>query len=189
MRIHLSPFRAAGLAAVAVAPALAPALALAQQRPAHPAAKPPARPAANAPRSIGKFDDWQAATHAEAGQQVCYAFVRAQASQPALPGRSDVVLTVTQRPSGRDAVAISAGFTYAQGAEVTVGVDKTELPFYTNARSAFAKDGASATKAFAGGSKAVARSPGPRNTAVSDTFSLRGFAAAYAAINKACPAR
>lgn len=184
MRTHLILFAGAGLAAFAQADA-----AMAQQRPAHPPAKPPARPAANAPKSIGKFDDWQAATHAEAGQQVCYAFVRAQASTPAIPGRSDVVLTVTQRPGGRDAVAISAGFAYATGAEVQVVVDRTELPFYTNARSAFAKDGRAVATAFAGGRQAIAKSPGPRNAAVSDTFSLRGFSAAYAAINKACPAK
>lgn len=152
-------------------------------------AKPAARPAAGGPKSIGKFDDWQAATHTEAGQQVCYAFVRAQPSTPAMPGRSDVVLTVTQRPGGRDAVAISAGFSYPTGAEVEVAVDKTELPFYTSGRSAFAKDGAGAAAAFIAGSKAVAKSPAPRNVTVSDTFSLRGFKAAYAAINKVCPAK
>lgn len=184
MRMHLILFAGAGLAATCYAPCV-----LAQPRPAHPPAKPPVRQAANAPKSIGKFDDWQAATHAEAGQQVCYAFVRAQGSQPAIPGRSDVVLTVTQRPSGRDAVAISAGFAYVQGAEVVVSVDKTDLAFYTNARSAFAKDGAAVARTFAAGRAAVAKSPGPRNTAVSDTFSLRGFSAAYAAINKACPAK
>jgi hypothetical protein len=35
----------------------------------------------------------------------------------------------------------------------------------------------------------LARSPGPRaGEVVVDTFSLHGFAAAYAAITKACPA-
>ncbi len=64
------------------------------------------------PKAIGRFEDWTAATNSEAGQTVCYAFVRATNSAPALPGRGDVVLTVTERPSGRDAVAISAGFPY-----------------------------------------------------------------------------
>ena len=42
---------------------------------------------ADSPKSIGKFDDWTAATHKEAGQTVCYAFTRAQSSAPSLPGR------------------------------------------------------------------------------------------------------
>ncbi len=159
----------------------------AQTRPAHPAPKP--RAGTNAPRSIGKFDDWQAATHAEAGQTVCYAFTRAQSSAPAVAGRGDVVLTVTQRPSGRDAVAISAGFAFPANAEVQMTVDKTELAFYTSGRSAFGRDGHSVTAAFDKARQAVAKSPGPKNVAVTDTFSLRGFSAAYAAINKSCPAK
>ena len=44
--------------------------------------------------------------------------------------------------------------------------------------------------AFEKGTQALARSPGPRDgQVVADTFSLRGFSAAYAAINKVCPAR
>lgn len=176
-----------------VAIAALPSFASAQARtgahaPAHAAAH-PTSPGSKSPgpKSIGKFDDWQAATHQEAGQQVCYAFTRASSSQPALPGRGDVVLTVTQRPSGRDAVAISAGFAYAPSTEVQMGVDQVQLAFYTSNRSAFARDGRAAVAAFEKGRQAVAKSPGPRNATVSDTFSLRGFSPAYAAINKACP--
>ena len=176
---------AAALPSLAFAQAKAPAHAPAHaaSRPASPAPKPPG------PKSIGKFDDWQAATHQEAGQPVCYAFTRAVSSQPALPGRGDVVLTVTQRNGGRDAVAISAGFAYAAGTEVQMAVDQAQLAFYTANRSAFARDGKAAVAAFEKGRQAVAKSPGPRNTAVSDSFSLRGFSPAYAAINKACPAK
>jgi hypothetical protein len=112
-----------------------------------------------------------------------------QSSSPTLPGRGDVVLTVTQRPSGRDAVAITAGFPYAANAEVMVSVDKMDLPFYTSGRSAFARDGNAVTAVFDKGRAVVAKSPGPKGVTISDTFGLRGFAAAYAAINKACPAK
>ena len=148
--------------------------------PAHPAA------AAAGPKQIGKFDDWIAATHAESGQTVCYAFTRAQSSAPVLPGRGAVVLTVTERSSGRDAVAIEAGLSYAANANVTVQVDQTGLEFYTAGRNAFARDGKVAVTAFGKGSRAISRSPGPKE--VTDTFSLKGFGAAYAAIVKACPA-
>jgi hypothetical protein len=141
-----------------------------------------------APKLIGRFDDWQAATHQEAGQTVCYALTRAAASTPKLPGRGDVVLTVTERPSGRDAVAISAGFAYPANAEVSVKLDQDSLSFYTAQRSAFARDGHAAVEAFMKARQAVARSPSPRGP-VTDTFSLRGFSAAYAAIARACPAK
>ncbi len=151
--------------------------------------KPPATKPAPGPKELGKFDDWIAATNQEAGHTACYAFVRAKNSSPALPGRGEVVLTVTERPTGRDTVAISAGFPYRKDAAVTVQVDTTGLDFYTAQSNAFARDGKAAVAAFQKGDQALARSPGPRDgQTVVDTFSLRGFSAAYAAINKACPA-
>ncbi len=163
--------------------------ALAQPRPARPVPPRPATHAAPAaPHAIGKFEDWTAVTHQEAGQTVCYAFTRAASATP-LPGRGDVVLTVTERPGGqRDTVAISAGFAYAANSEATVQVDGTTLAFYTSQRSAFARDGRAAASAFERGRQAIAKSAGPRGAAVVDTFSLRGFSPAFAAI-KTCSAR
>lgn len=161
-----------------------PAKPAAASAPAKPAA--PAAPA-NGPKQIGKFDDWTAATHQESGTTVCYAFTRVQSSAPAVAGRGPVIITITQRPTLRDAVAIEAGFAYADKATVKVQVDQTKLDFYTDKRNAFARDGKAVATAFSKGSKAIAHSPGPHNAEVVDTFSLKGFAPAYAAINKACP--
>jgi hypothetical protein len=169
------------LCAVALLLALPAAAESKKPAPAHPTA------AAAGPKSIGKFEDWTAATHTESGQTVCYAFTRAQSSAPALPGRGAVVLTVTERSSGRDAVAIEAGFAYAPSAAVTVQVDQAGLEFYTSGRNAFAREGKATVSAFGKGSRAIARSPAPKE--VTDTFSLKGFGQAYAAIVKACPAK
>ena len=174
--------------AVLISLALAAAPALAQPKPAKPAPHAALAPS-NTPKAIGMFDDWEAATHVEAGQTVCYAFTYAQTSAPAVQGRGKVVLTVTQRQSGRDAVAISAGFSYAANAVVAVQVDQAPLDFYTAQRSAFARDGHAAVTAFQRARTMAAQSPAPHNVQVSDTFSLKGFSAAYAAINKACPAK
>ena len=166
-------------------PLLAPAPALAQ--PHKPAPTTAAQSAG--PKAIGRFEDWTAATNTEGGQSICYAFTRANHSTPAVPGRGDVVLTVTQRASGRDAVAISAGFAYPANAAVTVQVDQTALEFYPAGRSAFARDGHATVSTFGRGHQVTARAPGPHNAAVADTFSLRGFGKAYEAISKACPAK
>ena len=139
------------------------------------------------PKSIGKFEDWTAATHKEAGQTVCYAFTRVQRSAPVSPTRGSVILTVTERSSGRDTVAIDAGFSYAPNAAVMVQVNQSGLEFYTTGRNAFARDGKAAVQAFGKASRAIVRSPVPRE--VIDTFSLKGFPQAYAAIVKACPAK
>ena len=87
----------------------------------------------------------------------------------------------------RDTVAIDAGFNYAANASVTVQVDQTALDFYTSGRDAFARDGKASVAAFTKGARAIARSPGTKE--VTDTFSLKGFGAAFAAIAKACPAK
>lgn len=185
---------AAMFARALLIPALSLSLALpvaAQTRkpaPAHPAVTHQA-PAAAAPKSIGKFEDWTAATHEESGKTVCYAFVRAESSSPALAGRGSVVLTVAERPGGRDAVAMEAGFAYAANAAVTMQVDQAAFDFYTSQRNAFARDGKALVAAFEKAGRAIARSPGPKNAQVTDTFSLKGFTAAYAAVVKACPAK
>jgi hypothetical protein len=174
---------------IALLVAAMPALALAADT------KPPAKPAraatdANAPKSIGRFEDWQAATHVEAGQTVCYAFTRVKSSVPAVTGRGDVILTVTERPgTARDAVAFSAGFTYAPASGVLVQAETAALDFYTAGRSAFAREGKVAVAAFAKANQVLVRSPHPKSGNVTDTFSLRGFSKAYDAITKACPAK
>ncbi len=142
---------------------------------------------ANVPHLIGRFDDWQAVTHQEAAQTVCYAFTRASSSTPALPGRGNVVLTITHRPGARDGVAVSTGYAFPATAELQMAVEGTVLPFYTSNRSAFARDGRATASAFGRGRQAVARAPGPRGAVVTDTFPLRGFSQAYAAMNRACP--
>lgn len=160
----------------------------ADPKPAQPAAPTAAAARAAGPKSIGTFEDWQAATHQEAGALVCYAFTRAAASDPA-PGRGEAILTVTHRPGGRDTVALSAPAAYPAGSAVQVQVDQAQLAFYTSGRSAFARDGKATVAAFEKGRNALARPEGRRGASTPDTFSLRGFTAAYAAINKACPPR
>ena len=163
--------------------------AMAQPKPApKPAAKPAA--AANTPKLIGKFDDWKAATHVEAGQTVCYAFTTAQSSVPSVAGRGDVNLTITERPqTTRDAVAISAGFSYPPNSAVAVSADSVAMEFYTAKASAFAREGGAAVQAFLKAKQVLARSPNPKGGTVTDQFSTKGLTAAYAAINKACPAK
>lgn len=166
-------------AALALSVALAGAPALAQQR---------AAVAAGGAKSIGTFQDWQAATHGVGAQMVCYAATRAKTSAPAVAGRGDVLLTVTHRSNLRDAVSLGAGFAYAANAEVKVEVGPAKFDFYTAQRSAFARNGGQVVGSFARAAQAVAKSPGPRGEVV-DSFSLKGFSAAYAAISKACPAK
>lgn len=157
---------------------------------AHPHAK--TKPAAKVtktppPESVGIFGDWQAATHTEAGETICYAFSRPKSSDPVVASRGDVVLTVTERVKLRDIVALSAGFDYPAKAVPSVSVDGKKFELYTSGRSAFARDGAALIAAFGKGNDAVFTSPAAKGKVVTDHFSLKGFGAAMRAVLVICP--
>ncbi len=170
--------------ALAVVPAATPAVTRVNASPA--AAPAPAR--VWSPVPIGRYGDWQAATHQESGQTVCYALTYATSSQPLFQGRGHVVLTVAMRPHNRDAVAILLGYSVLPHAGASVQAGGKHLHLYLEGRSAFAPHGHDAVEAFEAGKQAVGSFPGPRGLTLTDVFSLNGFAAAYAAIVKACPA-
>jgi hypothetical protein len=171
--------RALSPLALAVALLVLPTLADSAEKP---------KPKPTGPLAIGTFDDWTAATDKEGGQTICYAFTRAHASAPALSGRGDVVLTVTERPALRDAVAITAGYTFPPNAAGKLSVDASAFDFYTAQRSAFARDGRAVVRAMQHAKQAVMKAPGPKDADITDTFSLRGFRRAYDAVLKHCPA-
>jgi hypothetical protein len=187
MRLTGLPAAALAAAACAVACAWAP-----DCRAAEAVASPPVTAAPHAriwsPVPIGRFGDWQAATHQENGQTVCYALSYATSSQPLFQGRGHVVLTVAMRPHNRDAVAILLGYSVLPHAGASVLAGGKHLHLYLEGRSAFAPHGQDAVAAFAAGKQAVGSFPGPRGLTLTDVFSLNGFASAYAAIVKACPA-
>jgi hypothetical protein len=141
-----------------------------------------------APKSIGTFGQWQAATHTEGDALTCFVFTRAEASPQHIPGRGDVVLSVTRRPKGHDVAALSAGFLLSGHEDAQLQAGGTRMLFYIAGRSAFARDNAAAIAAFGHESSVAARLPGPRGLVATDHFSLKGFAGAYAALAKACPA-
>ncbi len=152
-------------------------------------ALPPAGGAHAQPSRLGEHGDWTAASTVEGGQKVCYAFTRPKRSEGAPAGRQAVMLTVTHRPAQRDAVILSAGYTFGPGATVRVAVGPTMLDFYTVAAAAAPRDAPATIRAFRGGREAVAKGPGPGGRGmVTDSFSLAGFGAALDAINRECPA-
>lgn len=149
-----------------------------------------AAPANQGPTSLGEFQSWTAASHAENGQKVCYAFSRARSAE-GVPGRAagNVMLLVTHRPGSRDQVAIRAAYGFARNTETKLTVGPAELPFFTAGETAFARDGRAVVAAMRGGREAVSRGAGPNGRGqATDTFTLAGFSAAYDAISRECPA-
>jgi hypothetical protein len=150
---------------------------------AAPAAAAPQHPASTAPKELGSFGKWVAATHGVGPDKLCYAFTRTIGEDPVTG--SGPVLSVTDRPTGRNQVAISNGPPYPKGAGVMVTVGGAKLDFYTAGHDAFARDGHATVAAFERGAVAMLHPPGSHARPLS--FSLAGFSAAHAAIRKACP--
>jgi hypothetical protein len=169
------------LAAVA-AGSTCPALAASH----HPASSHAASAGAG-PSELGRFGEWTAARYQQEGQTVCYAFTRARSAHQA--NGTAPLLIVTERPSSRDEVAITNSAPFPKDATVTVQVGQTGLDFYTAASNAFARNGKEAVAALRRGGQAIARAPGANAARQTDVFSLQGFAQAYEAILKTCPAR
>lgn len=144
---------------------------------------------AGGPQTLGNFANWVAAAYQENGQPVCYASTQALASTPPVPNRPPPVLTVTERATGRDAISISGILAGAGNAGITLQVGNAGLDFYPAGATVFANNGAAAVVAFQAGNQALVQSMSPYNGSITDTFSLIGFSAAYAAINAACPAQ
>ena len=143
---------------------------------------------AGGPRSLGKYGEWQAAIHGDGDAATCFLFTRAEASAQHIPGRSDVVLSVTRRPHSHDVVALSAGFALSGHEDAPLQAGGTKMLFYIAGRSAFARDNAAAIASFGHELSITAKLAGPRGITATDRFSLKGFSIAYAAMMKACPA-
>ena len=103
---------------------------------------------------------------------VCYAFTRAGNENPATG--TGPVLSVTDRPTGRDAVAISGGPAYPKDASITVQVDQAGS---TSTPPGAMPSPATATRRSLRSSTAPPRSPeSPRPAAPTTlTFNLDGF--------------
>ncbi len=139
-----------------------------------------------APRSIGKFGEWQAALRPEPDGITCFAFTRPEAGAQHGAGRGNAVLSVTRRPRSHDVVAVSAGFMLSGREDAQLRAGDTRMLFYIANRNAFARDNAAAIAIFAHESSVMAWLPGPHGVAATERFSLAGFSAALDAMRKAC---
>jgi hypothetical protein len=175
MRLHML------IATAGAAGLICPALAASYRSASH------SHPASAAPTELGRFGEWTGARYQQGGHTVCYAFTRAKSAHQA--SGTAPLLTVTERPSSRDEVAITNTTPYPKDATVTVQVGQTGLDFYTATSDAFARDGKAAIAALHRGGQAIARGPAADGAHQTDVFSLQGFAQAYEAILKTCPAR
>ena len=152
----------------------------------------PAPPAAGQDkRVIDVFGDWSAFAETPRGGKVCYIGSVPKKEEGDYTERGDIYVLVTHRPAEKSlgVVSIRAGYTYRKGSEVDVTVGEHAFKLFTQSGFAWARD-SKADRALVAAMKAgatmVVEGTSSYGTLTTDTYSLKGFTAAYQAIGKAC---
>jgi len=146
--------------------------------------------AAQAPKLIGVFDDWEAYTAAEDGKKICYMGSEPKKQEGDFKQRGRVVLLVTHRPSDKEkgVVSVTTGYTYKKDSKANAKVGDKGFDLFTDGGFAFAEAGKDAdlVAAMIKGADLVVKGTSSRGTLTTDTYSLKGFTAAWKAIGQAC---
>lgn len=142
-------------------------------------------------RVLSESRDWTAYSFQENGQTVCYIASAPIKAVGKYKKRGDIFMLVTHRPAEKlwNEVSISTGYTFKNKSDVTVTIGKKKFTFFTGGDTAWAYDAAADRKvidAMIKGNSLKAVGTSSRGTRTTDTYSLKGFTAAYNAINKAC---
>jgi len=151
-----------------------------------------AQTAAPASGFIDNFDDWSAFSEQENGKPLCYIASLPKKSEGDYSQRGDTYMLVTHRPAEKATgeVSVRAGYTYREGSEVEARIDGGgAFMLFTDQGFAWARDtrtDRALIAAMRAGATLVVKGTSSRGTLTTDTYSLKGFTAAYEAINKAC---
>jgi hypothetical protein len=176
-------------------PATAPAQPAA--RPAAPAAapaRPAAAPVAPPQKLLGEWGKWKGTLDIEDRNPVCFLTAPPTASEPKDARRTGIVLQVYHRPGlkQRDVVTSKFGYAFKDGATAVFEVDGQKVTLFTKDDAAWTyteKDDRTIVDAMKRGNELVVRGTSARGTATVDRYSLSGFSAGLAEINKACNIR
>jgi len=140
---------------------------------------------------IGSFQDWEAYAGTEGRSKVCYAVTQPTKKEGQYSKRGEVYLFVTDRPGDkeRDVVNVKAGYVYKPNSAVNAAIGDHTFALYVKDDTAWnrtSQDDKTMVEAMIKGAAIVVHGTSDRGTATTDTFSLKGFSAAFQAIGKAC---
>ncbi|HLJ19995.1 MAG TPA: invasion associated locus B family protein [Stellaceae bacterium] len=140
---------------------------------------------------LGDAQGWSAFAETDKSAKACYLVGRPVKSEPENLKRGDVYVYVTHRPADKtfNVVSFAAGYPYKEGSDAELAVDTHKFALFTSKDSAWSRDAATdkaVVEAMAKGKQAVLKGTSARGTNTADTYSLEGFAAMLAQIDKAC---
>lgn len=141
---------------------------------------------------IDTFDDWSAFADKENGKPLCYMASLPKKAEGNYEQRGDTYVMITHRPAEKTVgeVSVRAGYTYKEGSEVEARIDSGQpIALFTDGEFAWARDkdtDQAVVAAMKAGSTMIVTGTSSRGTLTTDTYSLKGFTAAYGAISKSC---
>ncbi len=136
---------------------------------------------------IGVYADWRAYSQGA----TCYMGSEPKKAEGKYKLRDQPYVLVSHRPGNKSigVIEIGAGYTYKPGSEVDAAIGDESFSLFTKGGNAWARDARTdraLVAAMKAGKAMVVKGTSSRGTLTTDTSSLAGFTAAYAAIGKAC---
>ena len=140
---------------------------------------------------INVYEDWYVFSIKQDSANVCFLSSKAAKSEGNYSKRGEVIFIVTHRPAIKEIGVINfrTGYTFKEDLDAVITIGKHNFTLFTQGSDGWAKDSQTdiaIVKAMIGGSQMVINGISSRGTRTTDTFSLKGFTAAYKAASKAC---
>lgn len=141
---------------------------------------------------LGDFGDWSAFRFSENGNKACYMASRPTKDAGDYSERGDIYALVTHRPAEnrRDEVSFIIGYKFKPDSFVDVSVGSDTFRLFTKedgAWTANADEDKRLVQTMIKGNSMIVKGTSWRGTATTDTYSLKGFTAAYKKISETCP--
>jgi invasion protein IalB len=145
----------------------------------------------NEPSLEGAYNDWSLYGLQENGNLTCYLSSGLEHSSDSVARRRPAVVLITNRPAEarRGMVSVVPGYVYEDGSTVLMTIGRRQFHLTPSGTTAWADDAddPQIIAAIRGGSTLVVTGRVKGGQATTDTFSLRGFGPALAALDRACP--
>jgi invasion protein IalB len=167
------------------------ALAIAAANPSASAADAESVDSRGEPSLEGAYNDWSLYGLQEGGNPTCYLSSGLERSSDTVARRRPAVVLITNRPAeGRKGVvSVDPGYIYEDGSSVLMSIGRRQFHLFARGGQAWAEDAddQQIIAAIRGGSTLVVTGRMKSGPTTTDTFSLRGFGVALAALDRACP--
>ena len=145
----------------------------------------------NAQTFIKTIDNWSAFGASPRKDKVCYIASAPIKEKGKYTRRDDTYVLVSHRPKEkkRDIFELRAGYRYKKNSKVVIDIDDQKFELFTSRGTAWAKTSKidkAITRAMKRGRKMTVTGTSSRGTKTIDTYSLKGFTAAYNTIGVTC---